>query len=277
MSSTTQPWTWTSRQPPGPQVATAGQRWTFHLPLSGRGAPPRIEWSDLPWGADSHQSASDPLTLVVDIPSDLSGVFVLRYRIGDQALLGELKLKILPPSADAAALPLPPIPPVQPAPGHGLPTPAEVLDRARSLPPLVPFSSVEPDTGCSPDLQAASPLTGDYEIRVYREGTPLPQLTRPLLRHKSLLVGKVSASQATIPDIDLRHQFADLRSEAQCSRQQAKIYWSADRIVLQNKGKSSLTLPGGRPLPPIATHDWQPGEEVVVPGGLILRLERSRS
>jgi len=112
----------------------------------------------------------------------------------------------------------------------------------------------------------------EYEIQVYRQGVRIPQLSRPLTPHKSLLVGKFSASRMVIPDIDLRSHFVNNQAEALCSRQQARIYWSHDRILLHNLGKSAIDLPNGLHLAKDEVYAWTPGEEAKLPGGLTLHL-----
>ena len=261
MSNATDLWTWEKGAPPGPQVAQAGTRWSFRLPLQGSGPAPNCVWSNLPGGVAAQQPTSDTLMLIVDIPADLSGVHRLSYRIGDNALAGMLLLKILP--ADASA-------------PQALVTPTPASPAAAPVVTPTPEPAVQTSSFQAASSAPTSAPTGDYEVRVYRGGTLIANKTQPLLRHKSLLVGKFSASKSILPDIDLSGQFPDMPSEGQCSRRQAKVYWSAGRVVLQNEGKSPLDLPDGRKLPPAATHDWQPGEDVGLPGGLTLRLEAKR-
>jgi hypothetical protein len=147
-----------------------------------------------------------------------------------------------------------------------MPTPDDIKTRHVESPaPSVPAETSLPS---SPSLDPHQ----EYEIQVYRNGTLLSQLSHALSPHKSLLVGKFSASKAVFPDIDLRRHFADSQAAALCSRRQARIYWSHDRILLHNIGKSPIRLPDGRLLSTDQTHTWMLGEEVGLPGGLSLRL-----
>lgn len=179
--------------------------------------------------------------------------------------------RIAPPQGQPANIPTPQDVRVRSQPSAPpTPKPTETGDGQSSVPPAAPAPS-------SPSASGPRSTTGldpnrEYEIQVYRHGTLISQLNRPLLLHKSLLVGKFSASKAVFPDIDLRHQFIDQQSESLCSRQQARIYWSHDQIQLLNIGKSPITLPDGRPLATDQAYPWMPGEEVILPGGLSLRL-----
>ena len=279
-------WSWETNERPGPQTTHAGARWTFRLPL--RGDPP-VEWDIPDWAASARYPDPDPRKLVLDIPSDRHGVHELKYRIGEGTLWQPLWLKILPAQggrpvqqpdsggADAAR------PPGAQASSPGIA--AGVADGSRSDEPKAqPFATASPEPAArsTPSSSLATrsekppeppPLTGDYEVQAFRAGTPLPDLTRRLEHHKSLLVGKRSFSSATFPDIDLKGRFADPDAERRCSRQQARVYWSEGRILLHNEGKSPIALPGGtEALAPGKTYAWQPGEEVTLPGGLCLRL-----
>lgn len=283
MSGNNQSWTWKDGVPPGPQTARAGEPWTFRLPLQGSGPPPTIHWIDLPQGIAVRQSPADALTFIFDMPNDQEGIATLRFRRGNNALEDTFLLKIMP-ARTTAAMPEPPAraqPAASPAARGQVvaPRPEEALQR-----PHFP----QPEPTPTPEIKPASPpaasavsasnrvnppsLSDAYEIQVFRGSTPIPQLTCPILPHKSLLVGKLSASRAIFPDIDLRAHFVDSQSENSCSRQQAKIYWSHGQIVLHNVGRSPITLVDGRLLSGGATHDWRPGEEVTLPGGLSLRL-----
>jgi hypothetical protein len=200
--------------------------------------------------------------MIVDIPVTLTGIHHLNYQLGNNALMGRLSLKILP--AESFAPQAEAVPASGPAPTPPPPEP----------PPAVSPTTTPPIT-VSVSMPATS-LKGDYEVRVYRSGVLIAEKTQRLLRQKSLLIGKFSASKVVLPDIDLHGHFPDIQSEKQCSRRQAKVYWSEGRIVLQNEGKSPLTLPDGRQLSSTASHDWQPGEAIGLPGGLSLRLEPIR-
>lgn len=168
-----------------------------------------------------------------------------------------------------------------------IPTPQDVRVRSQPSAPPTPKPTETADNQSrvttatapsSPRVSSPGSATGldpnrEYEIQVYRNGALISQLNRPLMLQKSLLVGKFSASKAIFPDIDLRHQFDNEQSEALCSRQQARIYWSHDQIQLLNIGKSPITLPDGRRLATDQAYPWMPGEEVILPGGLSLRLK----
>lgn len=299
MMQSTTAWTWRDSNPPGPQTADAGAIWSLTLPLQGSGQPPAITWLELPPRITVQPSPSEPLTFLFDLTAAQPGVYFLKFRCGTNALDDLILLKILPSTAASAPMSTCPLPgaPAASAPSFipddekdaedsamPVPTPTAVLQRAGMRPATdgaatpAPIPSWEAPSELAPPAPAPCaaplpPLVGDYVIAVFRGTTPLPQLTRALERHKSLLIGKFSASKAIFPDLDLRHHFADLASEANCSRQQARAYWNAaGRIVLHNLGKAPLTLVDGQLVVSGATCDWLPGMAVTLPGGLTLQL-----
>lgn len=277
-------WSWKDGKPPGPQTARAGETWTFCLPLVGTGPAPTIHWLELPPGLSVAPASADGLTFAFVIPADLCGIHRLRFQRDGAAHHEELLLKILPAESvpqTAGAVPEAStfaevssglsivgtrIDPQSEPVSSRLPTPDDI--KARHAEPPAPSVPAETSVPSSPSLDPHQ----EYEIQVYRNGTLLSQLSHTLSPHNSLLVGKFSASKAVFPDIDLRQHFADSQAAALCSRQQARIYWSHDRILLHNIGKSPIRLPDGRLLSTDQTHTWMLGEEVGLPGGLSLRL-----
>ncbi|MBK1646698.1 hypothetical protein CKO25_19055 [Thiocapsa imhoffii] len=303
--SHTSTWIWKDGKAPGPRTARAGETWIFHLPLMGTGPAPLIDWMDIPPGLTITPMPGDGLSFAIKIPANLVGIQTLRYRRAGEPRADELLLKILPAlSSQSASTPdsasLAASPSVASAPrgpqiqgrrldqskdqAVSIPTPEDIRVRSgHSSDPPVSRSTESRDAQSHPPAvsspgfvaSASAPRLDpdrEYEIQVYRQGERIHQLTCPLTPHKSLLVGKFSASKAVFPDIDLRNHFASSPAEALCSRQQARIYWSHGRIQLFNIGKSPITLPDGRSLPKDQAHVWTPGEEVTLPGGLSLRL-----
>ncbi|GEM_PF-2510054 len=291
-------WTWRDGNPPGPQTAAAGAIWSLSLPLQGSGQPPAITWLELPSRITVQPSPSESLTFLFDLTAAPPGVYFLKFRCGTNALDDLILLKILP--AAGASVPTESSPANSVAAKDGaddldedaedsampVPTPTAILQRteqrvmsaAASAPTSIPIPSWEAPSELAPPAPAPlaaplPPLAGDYVLAVFRGTTPLPQLTRTLERHKSLLIGKFSASKAIFPDLDLRGHFADLANEANCSRQQARAYWNASgRIMLHNLGKAPLTLVDGQLVVSGATCDWLPGMAVTLPGALTLQL-----
>ncbi|MBK1654878.1 hypothetical protein [Allochromatium vinosum] len=307
--SHTSSWTWKDGKAPGPQTARAGETWILHLPLMGTGPAPLIDWMEVPPGLIVTPLPGDGLSFAIRLQADLSGIQTLRYRRAGEPRADELLLKILPAlssqpasvpeafpdSASPAASPSVATPRsgpqiqgrrLDPSAGQAasIPTPADIQGRSGhpSVPPVSRSTEAtdaqsRPPAASSPEVSVSASVPRldpdrEYEIQVHRQGVRIPQLTSPLTPHNSLLVGKFSASRAVFPDIDLRHHFADGRAEALCSRRQARIYWSHGHIQLLNIGKSPITLPDGRVLPTDQAYAWTPGEDVVLPGGLSLRL-----
>lgn len=281
MSSVTN-WFWKDGKPPGPQTARAGENWTFHLPLAGTGPVPTIEWLDIPDGLTIAPAPGDPLTFYFHIPDDLHGIQTLSYRRAGESRADELLLKILPastsPASGSAAASVPRIVDQRMAPHREpphpprsrLPAPEDIRPSGHPPipPPSTPMDVAESQGALAPRLDPDR----EYEIQVYRHGILIQPLSRPLTPHRSLLVGKFSASKAVFPDIDLRHHFATTQAAALCSRQQARIYWSHGRIQILNIGQSPIGLPDGRGLTKDQVHAWTPGEDLTLPGGLTLRL-----
>ena len=276
--STVANWSWKDGKPPGPQTARAGETWTFRLPLVGTGSAPTIHWLELPPGLSVAPTSADGLTFAFVLAAELSGIHRLRFQCEGAAHHEELLLKILPTASMPQTSSAVPEASVSAKAGLGLSIVGTRIDpRNESAPSSLPTPddiktrhAAQP----SPSVSSAPSLdpNQEYEIQVYRNGTPLPQLSRALSPHKSLLVGKFSASKAVFPDIDLRQHFANDQAAALCSRQQARIYWSQGQILLHNLGKSPLHLPAGRLLSTDQTYTWALGDEVGLPGGLSLRL-----
>ena len=268
-------WTWTNGAPPGPQTARAGELWTLELPLQGTGEPPAVEWTEVPDGLEIRPSPRGPLVFDFIIPVSLGGsTHELKYRRGDNQLTDLLWLKILPASPSASEedpiIPQPSTPAPEPPSAEVTPEPGEPdVEGIGGQRDASPGGEAPVNGG-----RAAPDPLAEYEVQVYRGATALMQLTRPLRLEKSLLVGKLArlAHGVSLPDINLRGHFAGDQAEVLCSRQQAKIFWSQGLIYLLNTGENPIVLPDGRGLKTGEDYAWQPGEEVTLPGGLILRL-----
>jgi len=277
-------WAWIDGVPPGPQTARAGEIWTFHLPLEGTGDPPAIVWMELPQGLQVRPSAGHKLAFDFEIPVSLGGsTHGIEFRRGNNELLDRLWLKILPASEGKAAaskrVPTETIRPVEPVPA-AMPDPITHQTRPVSDADVegpgsaaaVP-QGIRGEEATNQSRRALDPQM-EYVVQVYRGGTALLNLTRPLRSNRSLLIGKLGGLShgLALPDIDLRHHFKDPEAAAQCSRQQAKVFWSQGQIYLVNTGENAILLPDGRPLNAGEDYSWQLEEELTLPGGLRLRL-----
>jgi hypothetical protein len=278
-------WTWTDGAPPGPQTARAGETWTLRLPLEGTGDSPAIEWKELPDGLQVRPSPLGSLVFDFEVAVSLGGsTHELKYRRGDNQLLDRLWLKILP-AGEVLPDPLK-AEPAGPIPDAIAQIPGSITDTTTHQDGII--NGTDPDRpGNGPALaqearqeetpnRAGTPLDPqlEYVVQVYRGATALLQLTRPLRIDRSLLVGKLASLKhgISLPDIDLRHHFADAQAAAQCSRQQAKVFWSQGHIYLLNTGENPIILPDASHLKSGQDYSWQLGEELTLPGGLRLRL-----
>ncbi len=291
---------WQTGEPPGPQSATAGERWNYRLPVDCSSGTPVCRWSSDLFQEGRYAVSADTLTVSLDIPYDAAGIRKIHYMLETSPPVeGFVFLKILPSgeghlqpptpkqAVDPEAETLTLDPPLAPADEPTLekakpyPTPAgpssDTHRSASNAERAAPEDERTPARNLYPSHPSEPPPalpSGRYFVSVYRNRVPVPQLKTEVEIHKSLLVGKFSRSKNIRPDLDLKPHFPSDEMALRCSRQQAKIYWKRGRIVLKNLGKLSVGLPGEVPLKTMENHFWQPGEEIELPGGLTLLLEK---
>ncbi len=140
-----------------------------------------------------------------------------------------------------------------------------------------PISNAEPESAlpCPEQEQKSPVLTGEYSIVVMRSGVELPDVSRQLPRRQSLRIGR-----SPVCEISLHNQFYDENSAKLCSKEQAEVFWVANRVIIRTLGKNSLLYAGadGAQIPvPRDYHYWQPEEILLVPGGLEVCLRRTTS
>jgi hypothetical protein len=246
---------WLGGKPPGPQSAQAGSCWRFTLPLADTGSLPVCHYTSELFKHCAPDPKAGPLELILNLPPDIeAGIYSVMYSVDVQPTInGQFLLKILPAK------------PVNEKP-----------DMLQTDPE--PCQSAKPKTNKGPQIGKPDPraygLQKVYRITVRRDNVPIPKLHRPIEKHKSLLVGKVSASKGILPDIDLTAHFATRDDAHQCSRSQAKVYCMGARIVIENLGKREINGPDGQVLKTGDSHsDWQPGQRFCLPGGINLTLE----
>jgi hypothetical protein len=122
-------------------------------------------------------------------------------------------------------------------------------------------------------------LRGAFRVNVIRNGVSVQGLKAVLDPRRTITIGKTSGTGG-IPDLDLRGQFETPDLEAACSRQQAEVFWSEQRIWIKTVGKSPLKFldAEGNPGDDVpALHCWQPDQALIVPGKLRLVLRREMS
>lgn len=270
-----------------------GQSWTYRLPLRLQGAAPAVQWNcDLLPPSAIEVDGGDPLRLTVSVPPEAhAGFGEITYHIqdADGPVRGRILIRVQCPSSTGPARvkcggPKPPSPQVS----SGGALPAAPLDT--SAPASTATSLSNPvDANSAPGAAAAggldatadtSPsLHGVFRVDVIRNGVCVPGLRTVLHPGRAISIGKSSATEG-IPDLDLRGQFETPDLEAACSRQQAEVFWSEQRIWVKTLGKYPLKFleADGNPGQDVpALHCWQPGQVLALPGKLRLALRRDRS
>ena len=290
-------------------IMTPGKPWEYCLPLACAADMPLIEWSCDPKAADVRVDANDSRKVAITLPLHLEAYFgEITYCIHDPDQLYRGRIKVLvqrrpmssekilgtalmqgedaaeTPGAHSTATPV-----------VATPTPTGVLpakspDAVASPGPTVTHIAVGPhqrgaesgvsETGQSPSplVESGPPLTGDYAVEVLRRGVRVAQLFALLRRDRTITIGRSSRSHG-IPDFDLRGQFETEESEEACSRRQAEVFWSEEHVFIKTVGRNVLRLLGTENQPETdipLLHCWQPGQTLVVPGGLHLVLKRQR-
>jgi hypothetical protein len=118
-----------------------------------------------------------------------------------------------------------------------------------------------------------------FRVNVIRNGVSVPSLKAVLDPRRAVTIGKSSGTHG-IPDLDLGGQFESPDLEAACSRRQAEIFWSEQRIWIKTVGKRPLKFldAAGNPSDDVpALHCWQPEQVLIIPGKLRLVLRREAS
>lgn len=279
-----------------------GEQWSYRLPIRVRESVPPVEWAcDLLPPSALVGDAGDPLRATVHVPRDArSGFGELKYRIQDDdgPVCGRILIRILgsmsgarspgdtgvPGGTEAKTHLLPSNPPVRP-PGAGVASPKyAVAVASASVEQVTPGSAEQPvSTGASPvdstPVATGPVLQGRFHVAVIRHGVLVPHLKTAIHPARTTTIGRSSSSHG-LPDLDLRGQFETPEMEAACSRCQAEVFWSEQRIWIKTLGKNPLKFVGpddqpGENVP--ESYCWQPDHVLILPGKLRLALRRERS
>jgi hypothetical protein len=256
---------------------------------------PAIQWnSDLLPRSAIEVDDRDPLRLTVRVPSAVGGELgEITYEIQDVdgPVRGRILIRIPRPSSTdprgekSDASKVIPALPEQIRTSPSFPAASDAMAGATTgAPPLdsvAGSTATEASAPAGPAAKADSGpvLRGVFRVDVVRNGVCVPGLKAVLDPGRAMTVGKSSGSRG-MPDLDLRGQFETPDLEAACSRQQAEVFWSEQRIWIKTLGKHPLKLLAadgspGQDLPEL--HCWQPDQVLIVPGKLrlVLRVERS--
>jgi hypothetical protein len=292
-------------------VMTPGKPWEYCLPLVCAGDIPQIDWCcDLVSAGDIRVDANDPRNVAITIPTHLEACFgEVSYCVHDPDQVYRGRILVLvqrqttpserdsaksPTSgADATQTPGPngtamepvviPIPadvPLAQPPGAGLfPTgPTATHSPAATQQQEHENNIPSADNQATPPPLSGPVLTGEYVVEVFRRGVRVAQLVAPVHPGRTTTIGRRSRSHG-IPDLDLRGQFETAEAEEACSRRQAEVFWSEERVVIKTVGRNLLRLLGDENRPDAelpSLHRWQPGQTLVLPGGLHLVLKKQR-
>jgi hypothetical protein len=281
-----------------------GQTWAYRLPIEVQGAAPAVQWSsDLLPPSALTADANDPLRLTVLVPTDASGgIGEIAYEIRDVdgPVRGRILVRIQAASAagrgpgsrdpgKGGRAPLtktlpPNLPKIWPNTDSGLTAKDGVTAGTAAAP--VGDVGIESSSGANvPDAASAmSPpsgpvLRGVFQIGIIRNGVVVPELKRVLSPERTTTIGKSSAKHG-IPDLDLQGQFETPKQQDACSRQQAEVFWSEQRVWIKTLGRHPLKFLGadgnpGQDVP--KSHCWSPDQVLILPGKLRLVLRQERS
>ena len=140
---------------------------------------------------------------------------------------------------------------------------APTVDPVKPDPPRGNDVNVSPQQKSVTDESKWPP--GGYRIIVRNAAASSSQFEIPVEKHKSLLIGKRSLSQGIFPDIDLKPYFSSSDDAGRCSRRQASVFCIDNNIFCKNIGKGSLETSDGKTIKPGESHEWLPGQRLIVP------------